>query len=419
MEFLINLHKKHTIILLFLVCSMHLMCAQNTTVFSGKVIDAETNKNLALADLLIIGTNISTITNNDGAFLLKVPENYLTKSVLISFLGYKKLEIPITEFKVKNTKIKLEQAATVLAQVDVTVPKNATTLVEKMLSLKEENYLNSKSIMTGFYRETIKNRNKNASLSEAVLKVYKQPYTSNKNDAIALVKARKNTNYTRLDTISLKLQGGPFSTLYTDLIKYPEFIFNEISIKHYQFSFNRATQINNSLVFVVDFKQNSNITSPLYYGKLFIDANTHALISASYNLNVTNREAASKLFVKKKPKKAVVYPTEAAYRVNYRIKDGKWHYSYGNILLSFKVKWKKRLFNSRYTLQSEMAITDWNISTKAFTKNKNLLKKNSVFTDEASGFLDPKFWGEYNIIEPEKSIENAIKKINKQLKKVK
>jgi hypothetical protein len=38
--------------------------------------------------------------------------------------------------------------------------------------------------------------------------------------------------------------------------------------------------------------------------------------------------------------------------------------------------------------------------------------------DKASGFSDPDFWGAYNVIEPEKSIEFAIKKIKKQLKKL-
>jgi hypothetical protein len=32
-------------------------------------------------------------------------------------------------------------------------------------------------------------------------------------------------------------------------------------------------------------------------------------------------------------------------------------------------------------------------------------------------FADADFWGEYNIIEPESSIENAIKKLSKSLKK--
>ncbi|AUC82129.1 carboxypeptidase-like regulatory domain-containing protein [Lacinutrix sp. Bg11-31] len=402
---------------LFLLISC-ICFAQNNLEYKGKVIDTDSNKALGLADLIVIGTNISTVTNSEGEFSLKVPNEYLDKAVLVSYLGYEKLQIPLSEFKKENTKIKLIVAATVLAQVDVNAPKDAKTLVIQALSLKAENYLNIETVMTSFYRETIKKRNKNASLSEAVLKIYKQPYTTNKKDAIKLVKARKNTDYSRLDTLTLKLQGGPFSALHTDIIKYPEYIFNNEDIKDYNFSFNKSTQINNKLVFVVSFIQKENITRPMYYGKLYIDAEDYALTSAVYNLNVSNRLESSELFVKKKPRKATVYPTEAAFRVNYRVRDGKWHFAYSNILLTFKVKWENRLFNSRYTLHSEMAITDWDQNTVNFVNRpKDRLKTNSILADEASGFTDPEFWGEYNIIEPEKSIESAIKKISKQLKK--
>ena len=412
-----HFQKQKLFITFFLLISCFCL-AQNIQEFRGKVIDEDTKKALPLADLQIINTNISTITNSEGEFLLKVPNTFMSNSVLVSYLDYKKQQIPLSQFKNKNTKIALTVAATVLAQVDVNAPKDAETLVKKALSLKGQNYLNNEVVMTSFYRETIKKRNKNASLSEAVLKIQKQPYITNRSDAIKIIKARKKTDYSRLDTLALKLQGGPFSSLYTDIIKYPEFIFNAEDIDDYIFSFNQSTQINNKLVFVVGFKQKEAITRPMYYGQLFIDAETYALTSAIYNLNVSNKEQASKLFVKRKPRKATVYPTEASYRVNYRTKDGKWYFGYSNTLLTFKVKWDNKLFNSRYTLQSEMAITDWNLNTTTFkNKPKDRLKPNAILADQASGFADPDFWGAYNIIEPEKSIESAIKKISKQLKK--
>ena len=187
---------------------------------------------------------------------------------------------------------------------------------------------------------------------------------------------------------------------------------------NYTFKFGQSSQIANRLVYVIHFEQKKNIITPMYNGKLYIDATTYALTSAVYNLNVENREAASKLFVRKKPNSASVYPTEASYRVNYRTKDGKWYFGYSNILLTFKINWENRWFNSKYTLQSEMAITDWNMDdTKMPLKQSKKLRPNSILQNQASGFSDPNFWGEYNIIEPEKSIENAINKIDKQLKR--
>ncbi len=387
------------------------------TEYKGSVIDISTKKELIFADLNVKGTNISSITNSEGEFLLKVPNDIANKVIMVSYLGYESVEFLLSPEEKENLKIYLEPSVTELEEVEITALKNPKALVRTVLSKKGENYYNDPAIMTAFYRETIKKRRKNASLSEAVLEVYKQPYTAARRDAIKLIKARKNTNYSRLDTLALKLQGGPFSTLYTDVVKYPDYVFPEGDLDNYDFKFEESTQIDNRRVYVVSFKQKTNILTPLYYGKLFIDGQTFALTSAIYNLNVRDKERATAMFVRKKPRNVETYPIEAGYRVNYRVKDGKWYYGYSNILLTFKVNWKKKWFNSIYTLQSEMAITDWEPNTTGVNRPKESLRPSVIFADEASGFSDPEFWGEFNIIEPEKSIESAIKKISKQVKR--
>lgn len=385
--------------------------------YKGSVVDIDNKKPIVFVDLIVKGTNISTITNSEGEFLLKVPENIENKVLQISHLGYEKLEILLSDFKNKKMKIALEPSITELPQVEISVPKSARDLVIKALKQKDENYYNNPALMTAFYRETIKKRRKNASLSEAVLEVYKQPYSSSRREAIKLLKSRKNTNYSRLDTVALKLQGGPFSTMYSDIMKYPDYIFPDYDLSYYDFKFDKSTQINNRRVFVVSFKQKPTMENPLYYGKLFIDAQNFAIVSAIYNLNVEDKTKAAEMFIRKKPRKVKVFPLEAAYRVNYRENNGKWHYGYSNILLTFKVDWKGKLFNSIFTLQSEMAITDWEQNTTGINRPKDALRPSVILTDEASGFSDPEFWGEFNIIEPEKSIESAIKKISKKVKR--
>jgi len=189
---------------------------------------------------------------------------------------------------------------------------------------------------------------------------------------------------------------------------------------NYDFSFERTTRINDKLIYVINFKQRDDIIDPLYMGKLFIDAQNKILTSAIYSLNITDKEKASKMFVRKKPRNARVYPVEIAYRVDYREKNGRWYYGYSNVLLEFKINWDKKLFNSVYSMSAEMAVTDWekNIGGDV-PKNKDRLKSSIILSEAAVGFTDPDFWGEYNIIEPEKSIESAIKKIQRQLKKSK
>ncbi|GAA4974869.1 carboxypeptidase-like regulatory domain-containing protein [Algibacter aquimarinus] len=418
-------NKSH-LLTLFLFClsiigNVNILSAQSEatpfTEIKGKVVDSKNKSPLAFADLVINNSNVSTITNSDGEFILKIPNTSSKDVLVISRLGYEKKEVSISSLT-NGIKIKLEQAITQLSEVEIDTYKNAKTLVLETLKKKSSLYNNDKTLMTAFYRETIKKRRRNASLSEAVVQIHKSPYNSYKRDGIELIKSRKNTDYSRLDTIAMKLQGGPFSNLYTDIIKYREFIFTAEDMDLYNFSFGEATQINNNMVYVVNFKQKENITTPLYFGKLFIDSKTLALTSAAYSLNVENKELSSQMYIRKKPRKVDVYPTETKYMVNYRTQNGKWHYAYSNISLTFKVNWKGKLFNSVYTLNSEMAITDWEINNTKFAKVKeNIIRPTTILIDKTSGFSDPEFWGEYNIIEPEKSIESAIKKIQKQLKR--
>ena len=387
--------------------------------FSGEVRDSDTRDELVLVDLEVEGTNIRTVTNNEGEFILKVPLRYLNSNLVLTSVGYQTKVIPISSLSTSDNDIRLERSITELKEVNINVPSDANKLVLEMLSRIEQNYLTENVIMTAFYRETIRKRRQDASLAEAVVEIYKQPYTSSRNDRIKLIKSRKNTNYSKLDTLALKLQGGPFNTLYSDLIKYPEFVFSEEFFAAYDFEFENTTRVDGRSIFVVSFKQKPEVITPLYYGKLYIDTKSYALISAVYNLNVENEDLAADIFVKRKPRRVTVFPTEAAYRVDYKFKNGKWHYGYSNILLTFKVDWKGKLFNSVYTLQSEMVITDWEFNESENLRGKEQIRPNVILADEASGFADPEFWGEYNIIEPEKSIEQAIRKINRNLNREK
>lgn len=392
--------------------------AQNNTSFkeiNGKIIDQDTNKELVFADLVVDGSNISTVSNTDGEFLLKIPDSLYSGTLTISHLGYEKRILKISDIA-SNEKIELKPAVTQLDEVMVLSQfTNARALVLETLNKRSTLYNNENTLMTAFYRETIKKRRRDASLSEAVVQIHKEPYKSSRNDNIELIRARKKTDYSRLDTIALKLQGGPFSNLYIDVIKYPEYIFDRENLDYYEFSFGESTQIDQTPVYVVNFKQRPGVVTPLYYGKLYIDATNLALKSAVYSLNVENKQLASEMYVRKKPRRVDVFPTEATYRVNYRTQNGKWLYAYSNILLTFKVDWKGKLFNSVYTLNSEMAVTDWKIVDDHIFKNNIMLRPSTILTDQASGFSDPEFWGEYNIIEPEKSIETAIEKIKRQL----
>ena len=332
-------------------------------------------------------------------------------------MGYKNSIIPISGLKAESNRFELEALNVELPEVSVFY-SDAASLIRAVIEKKGENYSDNSVQMTAFYREKIKKRKTYVSLLEAVVDIYKYPYRSDKMDKASLYKVRKNTDYQKLDTLIFKLMGGPYNTLYTDLMKNTDMFFTDNMMANYEFSFDKSTRIDDRIIYVVDFKQKPTYIEPLYYGKLYIDAQSLALVSAVFGLNLENRDAASQIFIRKKPLNAKAYPTKSKCRIDYVQKDGKWYLSYCRVELDIYIDWKRKLFNTLYESTMEMAVTDWTSGVdESWTKSKEWLKPSVIVVDKASGFADPAFWGEYNVIEPEKPIETAIKKIQKQLKK--
>ena len=384
--------------------------------FKGSVTDIETRAALIFATLSLEGTNIATITNSEGEFSLKVPKNITNGKITVSHLGYKNKEVNLSEMKPEKNRIELEIFTVSLSEVNV-FPKDPELLMRAVMNKRTQNYSDDQNLMTAFYRETIKKKKTYVSLSEAVIEVYKQPYASLRTDMAELFKGRKSTDYAKLDTLTFKIQGGPYTNLYLDIMKNPEMIFTEDMIGNYEFTIENITKIDERLVYVIGFKQREFVSEPLYYGKIYVETESLAITNATFNLNLENKAAASDLFIKKKPIGAKVFPTEASYQIVYREKDGKWLYGYSRGQINFKVDWDKKFFNTTYESTIEMAVTDWEKMDTKNAKPTERLRSNVVLTDQLTGFADPEFWGEYNVIEPEKPIEMAIKKIQKKLEK--
>ncbi len=385
--------------------------------YKGVVLDKSTGNALAFANISVLGTNISTVSNTNGEFVLKIPVSKKTHKILFRYVGYRNRVIIPDENPLAYYKIELDPVSVELPEVSV-ISKDADMIMTAVFERITKNYPGSEMSMTAFYRETIRKNRNYVSVAEAVVDVYKQPYPSYKTDVVKLYKSRKKTDYERLDTLVFKLMGGPFNSLYLDVIKYPEMIFTEKMFENYNFSFERSTRMDDRLIYVINFQQMPYLDLPLFYGKLYIDAQTMAIKSAVFDMNLKNKSEASKIFIVKKPFNANVIPDKASYRMDFFEQNGKWYYGYSRIELDLRIKWKRKLFDTKYLSVIEMAVTDWEdaAGTKA-PERSGRLRPGVIIADEASGFSDPEFWGEFNVIEPEKPIETAIKKISKQLEK--
>ena len=390
---------------------------QQVTTIRGRVIDAETNQPLVFASIAVQGSNVSTVTNLDGEFTLKLTGTE-TGKLEFSFIGYKNRVMAIEEMKTNGQRnvISLETALIPIKEI-IVKPLVPEEIIEQVISRFDENYPGVANDMTGFYRETIRKNRSYISIGEALVEVFKAPYQSDlRFDAVRIYKGRKSNDVEKMDTVLFKLQGGPTTTLYLDVVKNPETFLTREALAQYDLELSNIAMIDDRTNYVINFYQKPSITTPLYQGRLYIDIETYAVAQAEFSFNLENKELAASMFIRKKPMGMQVTPELTSYMVRFREQSGKWYFNHSRAEVKFKVDWKKKLFNTNYTTMSELAITDRTEEDVVKFSNKERMKPTDFFTEEVAAFADPDFWGDYNVVEPDQSIEAAIRKLSRKVK---
>ena len=389
---------------------------QDLVLIRGKVVNAVTKEVLVFASVTVQQTNIGIITNLDGEFTLKIDDSLASGNLEISFLGFKNKVIAISDLKGNKNTIEMEPAPIPIKEV-VVRPVDPVEIVEKAISRISKNYESEPNLMTAFYRETIKKNRSYVSIGEAAVEIFKAPYANDvRFDGARIYKGRKSSDVERMDTVLFKLQGGPVNSLQLDIVKNTESILTREAMENYNYSLSGVIQINDKPHYVIDFNQKPSVEIPLFMGSLYIDMDTYALSEAEFGFNLSDKNAAVSIFIRKKPLGMDIYPEVASYRTQYREQDGKMHFAYSRAEVRFKINWKKKLFNTNYTTMSEIAVTDRTDQEVIKFTGKEKIRYTDVFSEKVSSFADDKFWGEYNVIEPDQSIESAIRRLNRKLK---
>ncbi len=384
----------------------------------GTVLNAVTGNPVIFASVFIEGTHIGTVTNTEGRFILKVPSDYFDHKIGFSSLGYKQKFMTVSSMKDISRTIRLQPDVIPIPAV-VVRKLDPVSLIKGAMKRVSENYGKRPAMMTAFYRETVrKGASKYLSVGEAVLDVYKASYSNNLDmDRVSVYKGRKAIYVKREDTLMVKLQGGPVTAFYLDLAKNPGDILSSYVFDYYDYSMGGQVKIDGRPTYVIHFDQKDTVSIPLYRGTLYLDTSSLAIVQAEYEISPKQIDQAARYLILKKPARLHVDVLSAAYLVKYRHLDGKWVLNYMRLENHFRTKWAKKWFRSNYTILSEAAVTDIDYENVKKPKYRESFKWNEIFTEEVSAFEDPDFWGPNNVIQPEESIQEAIQKISRKLKK--
>jgi len=387
----------------------------NFKTYYGRVVDATDGRTLPFATIEALGSNIATVTNIDGEFILKIAKDADISEIKVSYIGFQNKIIPLDDFKNnRSLAIGLDVSSVQLKEITIR-PEDALELIMDALAGIRDNYSNDPMMMRGFYRETIQRGRNYVSISEAVIDIFKGAYSNDfQIDQVKLFKGRKSADVEKMDTVLFKVQGGPNTTILLDVVKNPYILLSQEYFDIYNFYLSDVISIDDRLHYVVSFSQKPYVDDPFYVGKLYIDMDKLAITEAEFELDVSNKEEAARLFIQRKPMGMSIIPEKAVYRAKYTIVDNRWYFAYARAEVKFEVNWKKRLFNTTYSTMSELAITARTYEGIEKFASKERFKSNDVLNEKVYIFFDQGFWEGYNVIEPDQSIESAIRRLNRR-----
>ena len=388
---------------------------ENYYSISGVVRDARTRRVVEQVNVSAIGTNVGTITNEDGEFVLKLLESLPVTEIELSCIGYENVKISVSKNMAQNQTFYLTAQSFVLSEVEVFSWKNPRDLVELAMEKVTANYSMKPNLMTGFYRETVQKRRNYIHISEAVIQIYKTSYGMSANsDRSQVLKGRKLVSPRKSDTLDVKFLGGPNMPIYLDIVKNPDMLLSNEFLPYYSYRMGETESINDRQHYVVLFQPQVILDFPLYLGKLYIDRENLAITRAEFSMDMSDRLKVTNAILRSKPLGLRFTPDEVVYVVTYKQLNDKTYLNYIRNEVRFRCDWRRRLFATNYTIINETVITDNDEENAIRIAARDAFSMNKSLSQEVAAYFDEDFWGAYNIIEPTESLENAVNRLRRQ-----
>lgn len=372
----------------------------------GRVTDQTTGNPLPYASVGIPERGFGIPTNLDGFFQLRVPNDFLEKALKISHLGYKTQEIPLYLLRDNFVDILMETEYISMQEVVIRYydPK---AIIHQMLEKREQNYSEKPVNLLSFYREGVKRNNKFLNYSEAVFRVYKAPANVLYDNQVMVVKARNIVNASQADTLVLKLRSGVHNSLELDIMKkLPDFLDPEF-IDDYEFIRADIVTRNNHSLYAIEFAQKRTVRGPLFMGILFIDIEDLALVEADFEINPRYINEARDQFFIRRFQNFVPNIERAFYSVSYQKYNGRYYLKHVRGELTMKIRRKNAIFSNNYFAFIEMAVGQIEDQNVTRFSRREVLSPRTTFVDLGYRY-DDGFWGEFNVITPEKEIMEAF-----------
>ena len=236
------------------------------TELKGKVADFLTFQPIESASVYIENTTIGSITNADGNFVLKVPQQHLQDTLVISSIGYKSFKVVISEFE-NGSDIFLEEDVASLGEVVIVADPRPTTgngIVQRAIEKLPKNLPEQPYLQKGFLRHKERNKKEYKWLIESAITLYDSSYASGakNNLKINVDETRKSYDLRDIDSVFtfaafLKNKGIKTENINRNLVK------TSSLIEAIKWNDSRVNGLENLFKGKLNLVRNSNVTGAL------------------------------------------------------------------------------------------------------------------------------------------------------------
>jgi hypothetical protein len=381
---------------------------------AGIVIDEETFEPLPFATIGLKNKGRGTVTNNNGKFGLKIGHDLVNDTLAISYLGYIRTEIPVSQAFHDNFSIPMKREFISIPEIII---KNQIPheIIYKTIAAIHHNYSNDPVYMTGFYREGVMKKRELQNYSEAIVQIYKSSYSGSiLGDQMKIYKSRKIENTRRSDTLAVRLKAGLSTCLELDGIRHLFDFLSRENMPDYRYRLTDIVTYDDESAYEIEFEQREDIDQPLYKGLVYINTADFAVLHVEFELNKMLIHKMKEKFVTNSIRGFDTWPVSVKYSVTYRKINDMYFLNHVRGDMIFSSKQNKKLFSTQFLVFFELAITDVDPENVRRFEREELAPIHSVFSKTITSY-DPDFWGNQDFLRPEDNLLKALKNMKVRL----
>jgi hypothetical protein len=342
--------------------------ASSERIVRGKVVDASSGEPLAFASVRIARSAVGTATNNDGVFMLTVPQVQEGGTLVISYIGYRNYTAPLTK---GDSVFKLDVNAQELAAVEISA-KNGASILQEAIQKISQNYDTGCVRYTYFVRDQSTMDEQPIAASETLYQAYRGGQSAAIiRQQVKVIEGRRVRDFAALQRIlqtfirltgfDLNYVGNVIFTLDLNIPPSEDLFPSARFMTQHTFELLGVSMLGEREVYVIDFDQKASRRKSLYKGKFYIDTETLAFVRTEVGLSPRGIEHAH-LFNAPRVLAALFGFGKCAVKadtrvVNYQQVNGKWYPSTMEEYFRLDLVKPQQTFNAAIEVRSNVIVT--------------------------------------------------------------